>query len=186
MTILAGVSAYSRIPLERKRSASFLFWILLFASCPRQLLAHQDVKPTKRTVQAPRYRQWTAGRLQPLVALIAPYPEAFTSSDHEQQKKTASTSQAKWQVGTVTAVQPYKVPNADPSVTSYKVSVTVGNTVYVVLNTPRPGTDIGIYAKGRQVTVLIGEHTITFNDRLGNSFQVPILSRTTVTPQDSR
>jgi Protein of unknown function (DUF3300) len=113
--------------------------------------------------------------------------DAFRGSDYaEQEKKIASKPQAKWQVGTVTAVQPYKVPNADPSITSYKVSVRVGNTVYVVLNTPRPGTDIGIYARGRQVPVLIGEHTITYNDRLGNSFQVPILSHTTVTPRDSR
>jgi hypothetical protein len=113
--------------------------------------------------------------------------DAFRGSDHqEQKKKSDSAGQAKWQVGTVTAVRPYKVPNADPSVTSYKVSVRVGNTVYVVLTTPRPGTDIGIYARGRQVPVLVGDHTITYNDRLGNSFQVPILSRTTVTPQDSR
>jgi hypothetical protein len=122
----------------------------------------------KRTAQAPRY------------------PDAFRSSDHEEQKKTTSTPQAKWQVVTVTAVRPYKVPNADPSVTSYKVSVRVGNAVYVVLITPGPGTDIGIYARGRQVPVLIGEHTITYNDRLGNSFQVPILSCMTVTPRDSR
>jgi hypothetical protein len=108
--------------------------------------------------------------------------------DAQLPKRTAQASkpEAKWQVGTVTAVQPYKVPNADPSVTSYKVSVRVGNTVYVVLNTPRPGSDIGIYARGRQIPVLVGDHTITYNDRLGNSFQLPILSHTTVPPQDSR
>lgn len=164
----------------------FLFWALLFESCPRRLLAYHDVQLTKRTAQAQPYLQWSAGRLQQFVALIALDPDDFRGSDHEEQKKTDTTPQAKWLVGTVTAVRPYKVPNADPSVTSYKVSIRVGNTVYVVLNTPRPGTDIGIYARGRQVPVLIGEHTITYNDRLGNSFQAPILSRTTVTPPDSR
>ena len=186
MNIFARVSALTRIPLEKKRSVFFLLWALLFESCPRQLLAYQDAQLIKRTAQAPRYMQWSAVRLQQFVTLIARYPDAFRSPDHEEQEKTASTPQAKWQVGTVTAVRPYKAPNADPSATSYKVSIRVRNTVYVVLNTPRPGTDIGIYARGRQVPVLIGEHTITYNDRLGNSFQVPILSRTTVTPPDSR
>jgi hypothetical protein len=114
--------------------------------------------------------------------------DAFSGYDHDEQqkKRTAGKPQAKWQVGTVTAVRPYQVPDADPSVTSYKVSVRVGHTVYVVLNTPRPGTDIGRYARGRAVMVLVGEHTITYNDLLGNSFEVPILSRTTVTPRGSR
>ncbi len=179
--------------MEKKIVVPVLLWALLFESWPQKLLAYRDVQLMKRTEQAPRYMQWSAGQLQPFVALIALYPDSLVSEilaastfNAEQKKKTASKPQAKWQVGTVTEVRPYKVPNADSSITSYKVSVRVGNTVYVVLNTPRPGSDIGIYARGRQVPVLVGEHTITYNDRLGNSFQVPILSRTIVTPPDSR
>jgi len=169
---------------------------LLSGSCPQKLLAYQGLQLTKRTAQAAWYTHRSAGLLQQLVALIALYPDSFASelltaprfrgSDHAEQKEKASKPQAKWQVGTVTSVRPYKVPNSDPSITSYKVSVKVGNTVYVVLNTPRPGTDIGIYARGRQVPVLVEEHTITYNDRLGHSFKVPILSRTTVVPPDGR
>ena len=186
MNILARVSALSRIPLEKKIFVSLLLWALSFESFPQKLLAYQGAQLPKGTAEAPRYMRWQAERLEQFVALIALYPDSLASVHAEQQKKTTRDPQAKWQVGTVTAVQPYKVPNADPSITSYKVSVKVGNIGYVVLNTPRPGTDIGIYARGRQVPVLVGEHTITYNDRSGNSFQVPILSHTTVTPRESR
>jgi hypothetical protein len=87
------------------------------------------------------------------------------------------------QVGTITAVQPYQDSSSNPSATSYKVSLRVGNTVYTVVHTPRSGTDIGQYAVGRALVVLIGDGTITYNDILGNSHEVAILSRTTVPAQ---
>jgi hypothetical protein len=40
--------------------------------------------------------------------------------------------------------------------------------------------------KGRELLALVGQDTITYNDRLGNSLQLPILSRTSITPQNSR
>ena len=163
MSIYAGVAEFSRIPLQKKISVSLLSWVLLLETCPPKLLAYQGAHFPTQTA-APRYMPQSAERPQ--------------QPDHKPP--------AKWQVATVTAVQPYQVPGADPSVTSYKISVKVGKTVYVVLNTPRPGTDIGRFARGRQVLVLIGEHTITYNDILGDSFQVPILSRMTVTPRSSR
>ena len=112
-------------------------------------------------------------------------PDSSWRKADEQQEETAGEPETGWQAGTITAVQPYQGPHADPSVTSYKVSVRVGNTVYVVVHTPGPGTDIGQYATGRELVVLVREGTITYNDILGNSYQVPILSRTTVTPQGS-
>ena len=63
---------------------------------------------------------------------------------------------SKYQVETTTAEQCHPAADADPSVA------------------------------GRELLVLVGANTITHNDRLGNSLQVPILSRTTVTPPDSR
>ena len=108
-------------------------------------------------------------------------PDSSWQRADEQQEKTAG--KPRWQVGTITAVQPYEGSPSEPSATSYKVSVRVGNIVYAVVHTPRPGTDIGQYATGRSLPVLIGEGTITYNDILGNSYEVPILSRTTVSSQ---
>jgi NAD(P)-dependent dehydrogenase (short-subunit alcohol dehydrogenase family) len=52
---------------------------------------------------------------------------------------------------------------------------------------PAPvGTDNVRYETGRELLVLVGEDTITYNDMLGKSFQVPILSRGTVTPPGDR
>ena len=89
---------------------------------------------------------------------------------------------SKYQVGTITAVEPHRAANADTSVTTYEVSVRVGNTVYVALYTPPLGMENVRYETGHDLLVLIGEDMITYNDMLGNSLQVPILSRTTVTP----
>jgi hypothetical protein len=66
-------------------------------------------------------------------------------------------------------------------VTSYDISVRVGNTVYVVLYTPPLGDDTVRYVAGRDLLVLAGEKTITYNDMLGNSLQVPIITRTMIT-----
>jgi hypothetical protein len=108
-------------------------------------------------------------------------PDSSWRKADEQQEQTGG--QPLWQVGTIIAVQPYQGSPSDPSATSYKVSFRVGNTVYTVVHTPRPGTDIGQYAIGRALVVLIGDGTITYNDILGNSHEAAILSRTTVPAQ---
>jgi hypothetical protein len=41
------------------------------------------------------------------------------------------------------------------------------------------------YAAGREILVLIGEKTVTFSDQLGNSSEIPVLSRTTTAKQSS-
>jgi len=93
-----------------------------------------------------------------------------------EQEKTS-----KYQVGTITAVESHQAADADPSVISYEVSLRVSNTVYVVLYTPPLGADDVRYAAGRDLLVLVGEDTITYNDMLGNSLQVPIITRTMIT-----
>jgi hypothetical protein len=108
-------------------------------------------------------------------------PDSSWRKADEQQGQTGG--QPLWQVGTIIAKQPYQVSPSNPSATSYKVSIRVGNTVYTVVHTPPPGTDIGQYAIGRVLVVLIGDGTITYNDVLGNSHEVAVLSRTTVTAQ---
>ena len=98
------------------------------------------------------------------------------------EQETASMS--KYQVGTITAAQCHQADDADARVTSCEVSVRVGNTAYGVLYAAPVGSDNVRYETGRELLVLVGEDTITYNDMLGNSFQVPILSRAAVTPPD--
>lgn len=89
-----------------------------------------------------------------------------------------------YEVGTITAVMAHPGgASTDPSTLSYDVSVKVGDTVYVVLYTPPHGIKVVQYAAGRQLLVRVGEKTIAFNDELGTTSEVPILSRTTVAPQ---
>ncbi len=90
-------------------------------------------------------------------------------------------SAPKYQVGTITAVKPHpegegNEARSDP--TSYDVSLQIDDTVYVVLYKPPLSTNTVKYAGGRSILVLVGENTITYNDMLGRSLEVPILSRT--------
>ena len=97
-------------------------------------------------------------------------------------------STSKYQVGTITEVKAHQAAGSGASDTvSYDVSVKVGDTVYVVLYTPALGEDTVKYAAGRDLLVLVGKNTITYNDILGRSFAVPIEGRTTaVKPKQSR
>ena len=89
-----------------------------------------------------------------------------------------------YQPATITAVKPHQ-PAQNSSVdyalypeSIYEVTVKVGGTAYVVLTpSPSPSGTI-LYAVGREVLVHIGENTITWNDIMGQSHEVPILSRT--------
>jgi hypothetical protein len=47
----------------------------------------------------------------------------------------------------------------------------------MVLYTPALGEETVKYAVGRDLLVLVGKNTITYNDILGRSFAVPIESR---------
>lgn len=93
-----------------------------------------------------------------------------------------SQSVSKYQVGTITAVRPHQ--SADDSrsdVVSYDVSVKVGNTIYLVLYTPPLGASPVKYAAGRNLLVQVGEKTMRYNDILGQSLEVPIVSRKSTT-----
>ena len=86
-------------------------------------------------------------------------------------------SSTKYQVGTITAVEPHQLASSS-SPDSYEVSVKVKDTIYVVLYTPPPGMYYMVkYATGREILVLVGENTISYNDILGQTFDVPLLSR---------
>jgi len=100
------------------------------------------------------------------------------------EQGTASVS--KYQVGTITATECHQTAHADTLVTRCEVSLRVGDTAFGVLYAAPVGTDNVRYETGRELLVLVGEDTITYNDMLGNSFQVPILSRATVTSPGDR
>src|SRR3974390_177733 len=94
-----------------------------------------------------------------------------------------------YQPATIIEVRPHQSPggsNSDDVL--YEVSAEVGRTVYVVLTpSPSPSGTI-LYAVGREVLVHIGDTTITWNDIMGQSHEVPIVSRIPIAdtskPQD--
>ncbi len=87
-------------------------------------------------------------------------------------------STSKYQVGTITEVKVHQGAGKGASdVASYDVSVKVGGTIFVVLYTPALGEETVKYAAGRDLLVLVGKNTITYNDILGRSFAVPIESQ---------
>jgi len=87
-------------------------------------------------------------------------------------------STSKYQVAIITEAKARQVGGDSASdTTSYDVSVKVGDTIYVVLYTPPLGELPPKYAKGHELLVLVGKNTITYNDMLGRSLQVPIESQ---------
>ena len=87
-------------------------------------------------------------------------------------------STSKYQVAIITEVKARQVAGDGASdLTSYDVSVKVGDTIYVVLYTQPLGEIPTKYARGHELLVLVGKNTITYNDMLGRSLQVPIESQ---------
>jgi|SRR5271155_602289 len=87
-------------------------------------------------------------------------------------------STGKYQVGTITSVKPHQAGSDTVSdVVSYDVSIKVAGTVYGLLYTPPLGMSTVRYAAGSDILVLVGKQTITYNDLLGQSHEVPIVSR---------
>lgn len=85
-------------------------------------------------------------------------------------------AQPKYEVATIMNVKVHQDSASDAA--SYDVSVKVGGTIYVVLYTPPLGENADFkYASGRALLVLVGKKTITYNDMLGRSSEVPILSQ---------
>src|SRR5215470_7354726 len=85
---------------------------------------------------------------------------------------------AKYQVATITDVKPHQPGDTESSdVAKYDVSVKVADTVYLVLYTDTIGANTIKYAAGRELLVHIGKTSITYNDILGRSNEVPIISQ---------
>lgn len=92
-------------------------------------------------------------------------------------------STPKYQVATIFEVKPHQNPGSGATdVVSYDVSVKVDDTIYLVVYTPPPGEIAPKYFAGRNLLVLVGKNTITYNDILGRSFKVPIESQRPAKP----
>ncbi len=94
----------------------------------------------------------------------------------------SSPTSLTYQPATIIAVKPHlSAGNSNPDDALYEVSVTVERTLYVVVTkSPSPSGTIQ-YAVGREVLVKVGDDTITWNDIMGESHKVPIISRTLIT-----
>ena len=87
-------------------------------------------------------------------------------------------STSKWQIAIITEVKPREAAGGSASdLARYDVSVKVGDTIYVVLYTEPLGELPAKYAVGHELLVLVEKNTITYNDVLGRSLQVPIESQ---------
>jgi len=91
---------------------------------------------------------------------------------------------SKYQQGAITAVKAHPNAPGDPDVARYDVSVTVGDTLYVVLYTPPSGAKTVEYSAGFSILVLVGKDTLTFNSQLSGTTEVPILSRQPIDTQN--
>jgi hypothetical protein len=93
---------------------------------------------------------------------------------------SATTSQ--YQPATIIAVNPHpSAENSNSDDALYEVSVKVNRTLYVVVTKSPPPSGMIQYAVGREVLVRVGDDTITWNDILGQSHEVPIISRSPFT-----
>jgi hypothetical protein len=91
--------------------------------------------------------------------------------------QTSATTSG-YQPATIIAVNPH--PSAGSSNSNdalYEVSVKVNRTLYVVVTKSPPPSGMIQYVVGREVLVRVGDDTITWNDILGQSHDVPIISR---------
>jgi hypothetical protein len=97
-------------------------------------------------------------------------------------------SKSNYEVCTIIEVKPHQAAAHDGfDVASYDVSAKVGDTIYTVLYTPPLGESTPLYAAGRELLVAVGKNTITYNDILGRSFEVPIESqKPAVKPKQSK
>jgi hypothetical protein len=86
---------------------------------------------------------------------------------------------AKYEVATILDVKPHQSAGGSSlsMAASYEVSVKVSGTIYLVLHIDTLGTNTARYAAGRELLVHVGKNTIIYNDVLGRSQEVPIISQ---------
>ena len=89
-----------------------------------------------------------------------------------------SQANSAYKTGTIVEVKAHPgTSSKNQSLKQYDISVKVENTVYVVLFTPPPGSNVVEYKAGLDLPVLIDGNTMKFNDMTGRRVTLPILSR---------
>jgi len=90
-------------------------------------------------------------------------------------------SSSKFEPGTIMAVTTHQSASGqqDHALPQYDVSIKVGNTLYVVLYTPKTASAVQ-YAPGLPVLVSVGSSTLKVNTTVSGSAQVPILRQETI------
>src|SRR5215475_1062277 len=88
---------------------------------------------------------------------------------------------AKYEVATILEVKPHQTAGENSDVPSYEISAQVGNTIYVALYSDSLGTSTVKYAAGRELLVHLEKTTVTYNDILGQSHTLPIISQKSAT-----
>ena len=98
---------------------------------------------------------------------------------------TAQSTSSKYQPGLIMSVKEHPEPSGSTSQKRYDIVIKVGNTIYSLLYTPPPGTYGFQYSAGQEMLVSVGPKTITYNDMLGRSRTVPIVSRSAAPEKNS-
>ena len=99
---------------------------------------------------------------------------------------SAQSTSSKYQPGLILSVKEHPDPGAtSDSPKRYDIAIKVGNTIYSLLFTPAPGTYGFQYSAGQELLVSVGPKTITYNDLLGKSRTVPIVSRSVAPEKNS-
>lgn len=84
---------------------------------------------------------------------------------------------APYQIGTVMEVKDHQPTAQEDSTKRYDISIKVGNTLYLVVYTPQPGSDAAEYKTGLDFPVQVDGKTLKFSDSLGRPVTVPIVSQ---------
>ena len=83
-----------------------------------------------------------------------------------------------YQVATIIDVKTHQAAGGETAdADRYDIAVKVGDTIYTVLYISPMGMSTVKYAMGRNLLVLVGKKTITYNDLLGRSMEVPIVDQ---------
>ena len=99
----------------------------------------------------------------------------------------ASGQNKAWQAGTIVEVKAHKVDaGADSGAKQYDVSIKVAKKIYVALYPAEKDQAVPEYYVGMRRTVLVDGDTIKFNDLLGHTHTLKILSSKDAPQSDTK
>ena len=90
----------------------------------------------------------------------------------------SSPASSTYQPATIIDVKLHQsAADSNPDNALYEVSVKVKQTIYVVITAAPDGSGTIRYAIGRELLVHVDDNTITWNDILGRSHEVRVISK---------